>query len=93
MKKLLLLPAFASFCFFACQSQTKNEATNTNMSGAAMQFLQSLTAAQKEKAQFSFDNEERYNWHYVPMDRKGIPLKELTNYTGEKCYGPFAHGA
>ncbi|MBD0279928.1 MAG: DUF3500 domain-containing protein [Flavisolibacter sp.] len=49
------------------------------MSKAAMQFLQSLTPAQKEKAQFSFDNEERYHWHYVPMERKGIPLKELTD--------------
>ncbi len=48
------------------------------MSGVAIGFLKSLTSAQREKAQFLFDDEERYNWHYVPMQRKGIPLKELT---------------
>ena len=78
MKSFLLLLAFVTVCFIACQSQIKNS-ENTNMSGVAMQFLQSLTAAQKEKAQFSFENEERYNWHYVPLERKGIPLKELTS--------------
>src|SRR5688500_14137798 len=77
VKSFVLLLAFITLCFIACQSQIKN-AENTNRSNRAMQFLQSLTAAQKEKAQLSFDNEERYNWHYVPLQRKGIPLKELT---------------
>ncbi len=79
MKRFLPLHAFFILCFFASQSQTKNNATGTNMSGIAVQFLQSLTAAQKEKAQMPFDNEERYNWNYVPMERKGIPLKDLTS--------------
>lgn len=78
MKKLLLFIAFVFF-FFTCQSQTKNNYGNTDMSESAVHFLQSLTSAQKEKAQLSFDNEDRYHWHYVPMERKGIPLKELTD--------------
>jgi hypothetical protein len=77
MKSCILLLAFITL-FFACQSQTKNNSAHPNMSGVAIQFLESLTGAQKEKAQLAFDNEERYNWHYVPMERKGIPLKELT---------------
>ena len=77
MKLLLLF--FVFFCFLSCQSQTTKNAANTNMGKAAMQFLQSLTPEQKEKAQLLFDNEERYNWHYVPRERKGIPLKELTD--------------
>ncbi|MEJ0101324.1 MAG: DUF3500 domain-containing protein [Bacteroidota bacterium] len=48
------------------------------MVAAAEQFLQSLSAGQKAKAQFIFDTIERYNWHYIPKDdRKGISLNEL----------------
>lgn len=44
---------------------------------AALHFLQGLSAAQKAQAQFSFTDEERYHWNYVPAARKGIPLKDL----------------
>ena len=47
------------------------------MATAASKFLQSLNADQKGKTQFSLDDEERYNWHFVPKDRKGIALREL----------------
>ena len=79
MKKFLLCYAVLSLSFHACQSQTTNGPANADMSKVATQFLQSLTPAQKEKAQFSFDNDERYHWNYVPMQRKGIPLKDLTD--------------
>ena len=68
---MLLLADFAS-----CQSQTAIN-TKGNMTTAAVNFLQSLSSSQKQKAQFAFDEEERYNWHYIPKERKGIPLKEL----------------
>ena len=79
MKSRLLLFVCIFSGLLACQSQTTNKIANATMTKAAMQFLQSLTPAQKAKAQFLFDDEERYHWHYVPMDRKGIPLKELTD--------------
>ena len=63
--------------FTSCQAQTAVNNTNENMTTAAVKFLQSLSASQKQKAQFAFDEEERYNWHYVPKERKGIPIKEL----------------
>ena len=48
------------------------------MQDAAAVFLNTLTAEQKAKTQIEFDHEERYNWHFVPMnDRKGISLNEL----------------
>ena len=47
------------------------------MATAASKFLQSLNSDQKGKTQFSLDDEERYNWHFVPKDRKGIALREL----------------
>lgn len=61
-----------------CAQQTARE----NMSSAAQKFLQTLSTAQKQKAQFDFTDDERFHWHYVPMDRKGIPLRELD--TGQR---------
>ena len=49
------------------------------MTKAAVAFLQSLSPEQKAKAQFTFEDGERYNWNYVPIDRKGIPLRELSS--------------
>jgi hypothetical protein len=46
---------------------------------AANVFLQALDDGQREKVTFPFDDEERYNWHYVPRKRAGVPLKEMTD--------------
>ena len=48
------------------------------MASAAKAFLTSLDEAQRAKVQFPFDSEERFNWHYIPRVRKGLPLAEMT---------------
>src|SRR5258708_26717751 len=48
------------------------------MSDAAKAFLTSLTAEQRGKAVFPLDADERMNWFYTPVPRKGLPLKEMT---------------
>lgn len=63
---------------FSCRSQPPGKAPGA-MAEAARQFLETLSDRQKAKAQFSFDQEERYNWHYIPRNRKGIPLYELNS--------------
>jgi hypothetical protein len=77
MKSFALLFLFAGSCFLSCKSQTKS-ATTSDMTDAATKFLQSLSTDQKQKAQFLFDDEERYNWNFVPIQRKGIPIRELS---------------
>ena len=78
MKPTLLLFTLMTAGYASCQTQTSaNTGNNTNSTAAASFFLQSLSTAQKQKAQFKFDEEERYNWHYIPRERKGIALKEL----------------
>ena len=47
------------------------------MAAAAKAFLATLDEAQRAKAQFAFDSEERFNWHYIPRVRKGLPLAEM----------------
>jgi hypothetical protein len=48
------------------------------MARAAATFLETLDNGQRAKAQYAFDSEERFNWHFVPRARKGLPLKEMT---------------
>ena len=48
------------------------------MARAATSLLATLDDAQRAKIQFAFDSEERFNWHFIPRARKGLPLKEMT---------------
>jgi hypothetical protein len=50
------------------------------MSEAANRFLASLTPEQQAKATFQFDDAERMNWFFVPIERKGLPLREMSAY-------------
>src|SRR5262245_41432134 len=47
------------------------------MAEAANKFLTSLSAEQKAKAGFDFKDQQRLDWHFVPRERKGLPLKDL----------------
>ena len=49
------------------------------MAAAANEFLKTLSSQQRDKIQFGFDADERYNWHYIPKSREGLPLKELSD--------------
>jgi hypothetical protein len=46
---------------------------------AARAFLDSLTPELKQKAQIPLDAEERMNWFYTPVPRKGLPLKDMND--------------
>ena len=48
------------------------------MSRAAKALLAALDDGQRQKIQFDFGSEERFNWHFVPRTRLGLPLKEMT---------------
>lgn len=48
------------------------------MAEVAQVFLNSLNEEQKAKATFKFEDEERINWHFIPRERNGLPMKEMT---------------
>ncbi|MHC4879470.1 MAG: DUF3500 domain-containing protein [Planctomycetota bacterium] len=48
-----------------------------HMAVAAAVFLDSLSGPQRDMATFEFSDEERLNWHYIPRERKGLPLRSL----------------
>jgi hypothetical protein len=49
------------------------------MTETARRFLAALTPEQRAKAVFPFEDQERFDWHYVPKPRKGLPLKEMSS--------------
>ncbi len=47
------------------------------MVAAAQAFLDSLSRDLQTKAVIPFNDEERYDWHYVPRSRRGVSLKAM----------------
>jgi hypothetical protein len=50
----------------------------SRMTECANRFLAALDANQRGKATLPFDSDERMNWHFIPKERKGLPLREMT---------------
>jgi hypothetical protein len=48
------------------------------LAASAKAFVASLDAPQRAKVQFAFDSDERLNWFFIPKDREGLPLKQMT---------------
>jgi Protein of unknown function (DUF3500) len=49
------------------------------MAAAANSFLATLTPEQKAKAVYELNDNERFDWHFIPKERKGLPLKEMAS--------------
>lgn len=48
-----------------------------SMFESAEAFRSTLTPEQLKAASFGFDDAERLNWHFIPRERKGLPLRDL----------------
>jgi Protein of unknown function (DUF3500) len=62
----------------------RTDAPATRLAVAAQKFIDALTPEQKKQALFPFDNPERFNWDFVPLQdkdkrptRKGLPLQDM----------------
>src|SRR5581483_7316361 len=45
---------------------------------AANDLLAALARDQRERLLLPFDEVERLNWHFTPVVRRGLPLKDMT---------------
>jgi hypothetical protein len=59
-------------------SAQRRAASCSLMIETANRFLVALGPEQRAKATFRFEDDERMNWHFIPKERKGIPLREMT---------------
>lgn len=62
------------------------------MAEAATTFLGALDDEAKSKAVFAWDSEERKNWHFIPKERNGLMLKEMTDEQKHLAYALLSSG-
>jgi hypothetical protein len=55
----------------------QEEPSGKTMTRAAEGFLKGLSKTQRQQATFGYRDKERLNWHFIPRERKGLPLKDL----------------
>jgi len=61
---------------WTCQSQSEGNATAENDRGWT-KLLDILHKSQRGQATIAFADEEGMNWHYIPREPRGVPLKVL----------------
>jgi hypothetical protein len=40
-------------------------------------FIESLSEEQRRRTLWAFDDNERFDWHYVPRERAGLPVRDM----------------
>lgn len=50
-----------------------------DMSAAAEAYLSTLDAAARDRGTWSLDDEARFDWHFIPRQREGMPLKDMSD--------------
>ncbi len=65
-------------CALALRFSLQAHGVGDEMAAAAQNFLAALSEEQRGKAVFDLKNDERLNWHFIPRERKGLPIKEMS---------------
>src|SRR5579872_308588 len=66
--------------------------TASVMAESAKAFLASLTPEQRAQATFSMQDEERFDWHYIPKPRKGLALRDMTSEQKQLAHALLSAG-
>ena len=62
------------------------------MGDAALSFLKDLSAEQKSKATFKFEDDSRFEFRFTPRARTGLPLKEMSEPQRAKAHALLKTG-
>ena len=72
-----VVPAMcAGALLVAAYERTSQQGVMTN---AAKAYLNALSPELRARSIFPLDSDERLNWHFVPLERKGVALREMTS--------------
>lgn len=63
-----------------------NAGVTAEIAEACNQWLNSLTPEQKARATFDFRDGERIFWYYPPMNRHGLPLRDMDANQRQRAY-------
>jgi hypothetical protein len=75
MRRAIVLTTLLGAGVAAMVAQPRPE---SSMAAAAKALVGTLDEAQLKKIRWPFDSEERFNWHFVPRERQGLSLKEMS---------------
>ncbi len=67
-------------------------AVTADMVAKATAWLETLDDQQRNAASFDFDSDERLNWHFIPRDRLGLPIKQMSLTQRRAAYGLLRSG-
>jgi hypothetical protein len=76
--RLFLTAAWVFIPMTAYTHEISAPATAAQMVRAANALFYALAPGQQKAAWLAFEDDERFNWHYVPRSRAGLPLKDMT---------------
>tara|TARA_Y100000815_G_scaffold112148_1_gene100771 strand:- start:347 stop:1426 length:1080 start_codon:yes stop_codon:yes gene_type:complete len=79
LTRVFLITVAALLAQVTAAQQARIDLTH-DMVSAANNFLQSLNDMQRNTGTYDFDDEDRFNWHFVPTGmhpRKGVPLRSM----------------
>ena len=72
--------------------QSTHATAVSQMTEACSNFLNSLSADQKAKTVYSYLDGERIFWYYPPLNRHGLPLREMDAKQRQLAYAVMASG-
>jgi hypothetical protein len=73
-------------------AQPAHSTAVSQMTEACSNFLNSLNPEQKAKATYSYLDGERIFWYYPPLNRHGLPLREMDAQQRKLAYAVMASG-
>jgi hypothetical protein len=73
-------------------AQPAHSTAVSQMTEACSNFLKSLNPEQKAKATYSYLDGERIFWYYPPLNRHGLPLREMDAQQRKLAYAVMASG-
>src|SRR5262249_6714513 len=47
---------------------------------------------QREKATYKFEDDQRFDWHFIPKPRKGLPFREMNTHQSKLAHALLAAG-
>ncbi len=75
-KRMLLAGALLAGLVALGAVSKEGEGSGERMASAAEKLLESLRPDQKDRALFAFDDKERWNWYFVPLQENKKPLRK-----------------
>lgn len=77
-QKLLLSGAALTLVLSLGRAQGGSDVA-ADMAAKARAYLTALSPVERRQSNLTFDDSNRYDWHYIPRRRQGLPLEAMTD--------------